>query len=205
MMVIYVATITFTITGEMTIGLYYDLLGVVGKPALLTDRERGFADETRHPGKYHAQISGNLKPNVEVTITAEGCIGIAIFNICIGLEITVLDIGLPIAVAYNFASKLTCLGIYLTISGSRDMHSMLAHIQSDDLFVSAPAALAGRFYAAVVIDLVIEEIRKEITLFSWGAIGTKVKLYASSCCHDKCKPNCQGGIHDPTPGLECLL
>ena len=76
-----------------------------------------------------------------VDVTANGCMGIGIFFICIGLEITVLNVGLPIAVAYNFQSKMTCLGIYLTVS-----------------------ALAGRFFASIEIDLWLTTISQEASL-----------------------------------------
>ena len=132
--------------------------------------------------KHHIQLAGEVKPVVSLLVFAELGIGVPLLSLSLGLEITVLAIGLPVVIAYNFNTKMSCIGVYMTMS-----------------------ALSGRFYFKIAIGPCPFCAELDVTIFDWeGPVLPTVTIAATGCCHNACTPQCQGGICDRATGSDCL-
>jgi hypothetical protein len=177
--------VVFTFGAHYNLFIYFGIAGKIGVPEALDHEKAAWGEENLKnniPQKNHIQLSAELMPKATLNVFGECKIGVPGLEVGIGLEITVLSIGFPAVVAYNFNSGKICMGVHMEMS-----------------------ALAGRFYLTAAIGWCPFCLELDFTLFEWSALKLPtLTLFASGCCHSACTPSCQGGICDRATGTSCL-
>jgi hypothetical protein len=178
------APVSFTFGANYNLQIFYGIAGKIGVPEALKHEKAAWGHENIKNNivqRNHIQLSAELMPKASLSAFGEVKIGVPCLEVGIGLEITVLSIGFPAVVAYNFNSGKTCFAVHMLMS-----------------------ALAGRFYLVAEVGWCPFCLELDITLFEWSAVKLpKITLFGTTCCHDDCTPSCQGGTCNRATGNSC--
>eukprot|EP00947_MAST-08B_sp_MAST-8B-sp1_P000178 g178.t1 len=170
--------VKFEVGAQMDFFVEFGIEAGGGRPEMTAEQEQqSGVDAASLPPL--GKISGMIKPGSRVEVYGQVGLSIGIASVGGGIELTVLDIGLPTTAAYNFNSQKAGIATDLTVS-----------------------ALGGRLYVYAEFGVCPFCYEDDWTIFEWNGPAKTWNLFNEGLCKD-CETQCVYGICDVATGDKC--
>jgi len=186
--VVVIVPVSVSVYAKAVFLIEFGVAGLSGVPPAVIPDYRKYGHPAVSPPVF--QMALQIGPGVKVVVGAKGGIDIWIAAGGIGLDVTALDVRIPITLARNIVPATPA-----QISGEPvDMNGIRVTLKL--------GTLGGRVYAWVELGWCPFCISYDATLFDWEGLTTAVDIYNSDMCVD-CPYVCHYGTCLRTHGI-CL-
>jgi hypothetical protein len=170
--------VKFEVGAQLDTYVEFGLSGHVGRPELGASEKNfhGFHHEDHPP---MAKITAQAGPGIRAEVYGQVGVSIGIGTVGGGLEISIIDIQLPVASAYNFNSKKSGLAVGLEVS-----------------------SLGGRLYIFIEFGWCPACYEKDWTIIEWRGPSKTSTLFETGPCKE-CEVKCVYGVCDRATGTSC--
>jgi len=163
------------IQGFGELAVYYDIR-MIFSPPYYVDRE-GYVSEYCMDAEGRCSevgsidfgggsaLNGIVEPSLAIKLTASFGVSLVVVSAGLGIEITIIEMGLPMSVGLNFVTQTPCVGAGIRVG-----------------------ALGGRFFIWVQFGLCSGWVklcfRFEKTIYQWDGLSWECPLFMKFCCKE---------------------